>query len=109
MPLSDYGARPVLGYENKTVSSAAVSLTRATYEPQTGPSASAVYMAQVAFITVEDNQVRYSVDPSTTPTAGSNGHEVNAGDTIELHGAQIRNFQVIATGSDAVLRVTYFG
>lgn len=84
------------GFESKTVTSAAaVSLTQATYDA-----------ARQAVITVEDNPVRIRWD-GTAPTTAV-GHLLSVGDTITLHfSADIFHFQAIATGGNAVLRVTY--
>ena len=61
---------------------------------------------QYAFITVEDQTVRYWID-GTVPTASS-GHRVLANDIIRLHGTtELERFRVIRQdGTDATLRVT---
>lgn len=83
-----------------TVSSSAVGLDAAKYNPPNGIA------AQKALITVEENDIRYWYDGST-PT-GSEGHLGAVGAVIELEGANsLKNFKAIATGADAKLMVTY--
>jgi hypothetical protein len=98
--LSDKVLTPEISYafafESVTVTNAAaVSLTQATYDA-----------ARMAIITVEDNPVRIRWD-GTAPTTAV-GHLLSVGDTFTLHfSADIFHFQAIATGGNAVLRVTY--
>jgi hypothetical protein len=71
-----------------------------------------------AFITVEDNSIRFTMGgnistPTYPPTQGAAGlgHEMAATSSIVLsNGAQVRTFQFInaANGSDAILQVTPF-
>lgn len=84
------------GYESLPVtSSAAVSLTSSVYGA-----------ASAAVITVEDAPVRVRWD-GVSPDI-STGHLLQAGDSIELTSAtDIRNFEVIATSTAAVIDVTY--
>jgi len=87
-------------YEAVTVSSSAVGLTSTKYNPSG-------HKAQVAFITVEDAQIRFRYD-GTDPTS-SEGHIADVGDVIKIEGYDnIANFKAIRTGSsDATIRVTY--
>jgi hypothetical protein len=89
-------------YEKLTVSNTAIGLTSSAYT-------SGDKTAQIAFITIETNDVRYTYD-GTTPTT-SIGHYALAGSAITLFGTHdIQNFRVIrATGSDAAISVTYEG
>jgi len=90
------------GYESLTVSNTAKALTSSKYK-------TSIHTATVAFITVEDAQIRYRYD-GTNPTA-SEGHLANPGDVIKIKIEgydNIKNFKAIRTGSnDATLRVTY--
>jgi len=87
-------------YESLTVSDTAKALTSSKYNPSTRSAA-------VAFITVEDAQIRFRYD-GTDPTS-SEGHIADVGDVIKIEGYDnIVNFRAIRTGeSDATLRVTY--
>jgi len=94
-------AKTAFAKEELTVSSTVVALTSSVYRP-TGQTA-----ASKAFITVEDNPIRYWYDGSEpTPTSG---HLANAGDKIELEPLEdIENFKCIrATTADAAIKVTY--
>jgi hypothetical protein len=83
-------------FESVTVTNAAaVGLTQATYDA-----------ARMAVITVEDNPVRVRWD-GTSPTTAV-GHLLGVGDTLTIHfSADIFHFKAIATGGNAVIRVTY--
>ena len=102
--------RDVIGSETITVDATAggKSLTAATY---TVVGVGGVnHYAKEAYISVEDQQLRWNVNPAVTVDASSNGHEANDGDVIVIHGQQIPNFRAIRTGgTSAVIRVTYFG
>lgn len=96
----DTRARTFFDFETLTISSSAVSLTEATYDPTPGPGAAYTLMS------VEADQIRFRLD-GTAPTA-TVGHLVNVGDTIELHGNDnIRNFRAIRVTADATLTVSY--
>jgi len=94
-------AKTAFAKEELTVSSTVVALTSSVYRP-TGQTA-----ASKAFITVEDNPIRYWYDGSD-PTSTS-GHLAAAGATIELEPLEdIENFKCIrATAADAAIKVTY--
>ena len=83
-------------FETLTVSTTALPLTEAMSE-----------VAQVAFITIESQAVRYRID-GQDPTA-SVGHVIEAGGTLELEGPwELDKFRVIRRdASDATARVTY--
>lgn len=87
-------------FETKTVSTAAVGLTAATYSPTGGVQAS------VAVVTIV-NPMRWSV--ASTPTAAL-GHLAADASSIKLCGiADIAAFLSIRSGgSDSVLTVTYY-
>lgn len=89
-------------HEKITVSSAVITLTAATYR-------SGEKKAQIAFITTETQDIRYTYD-GTTPTS-STGHYSFAGTAITLFGTHdIENFKAIrATGADGAISVTYEG
>ena len=88
------------GYESLPVSDTAKALTPSKYN-------TSVHTATVAFITVEDAQIRFRYD-GTDPTS-SEGHIADVGDVIKIEGYNnIANFKAIRTGSsDATIRVTY--
>lgn len=88
-------------FEQLTISTTAVSLTSATYDPATGT-------AQSALVTVDTNPLRFRAD-GTNPTAAI-GHNVTAGNSIEVCGiSNIRNFRAIRSGAaDAVINVSYY-
>jgi len=84
-------------YQDLTVQGTAVGLT-----VPTSPT------ARSAIITVETDQVRFTVD-TTTPTS-TKGHLLNAGDLLELGNTEmLSNARFIKVTSDATLRITYFG
>ena len=87
------------GFQQLTVSNAAVSLT----------NVQAGFGALGALITVEGADIRYRVDGSV-PTA-TQGMYVAAGSVIKLESRfEVRNFRAIRAGAaDAVLDVTYYG
>jgi hypothetical protein len=89
-------------YETITIGATAVPLTALVYAPMgtLGPSR--------AWVTVEDNPVRITLD-GTTPTATA-GHQLTVGQELTLCGhATIVVFQAIRTGSaDGTLHVTYW-
>ena len=90
--------------EQLTITTAVNVLTAATY-------VSGDKKAQIAFITVEDYDIRYTYD-GTTPTDAI-GHLATAGTAITLFGTHdIENFQAYldaGAGGDAIITVTYEG
>jgi len=86
-------------YEDITVDTA-IGFTAATIAPATfGP-------AHRAFVTVETDQIRWTVD-GTTPTS-TKGHLAEVGDYIEIEGiANIKAFRAIKVTNNATLRVSY--
>lgn len=89
-------------FEQLTVTNAVKTLTAATY-------VSGAKKAQIAFITVESADIRYTYD-GTTPS-GSVGHLAVAGTAITLFGSHdIENFKAYRdASSDATISVTYEG
>lgn len=104
------GPRPAIAnsYEAVTVSSTAVALTASKYEGANVLHHTAVpFSAILAVITVEDDDIRYTVD-GTTPTS-TIGHKANVGDVIQIHGRQnINKFRAIRVTNDSSIRVTYY-
>ena len=84
------------GFESVTVSSTVVGLSQGLRSN-----------GDVAFITVESNQIRYRID-SGVPTA-TVGHVLNAGDILELDTKdELMEIRFIRTGgADATIRVSY--
>ena len=91
-------------HEAITISSVAKSFTVATYMP-----GGSVPPAHRAVITVEDQNLRYTIDGSTTPTT-TVGHLAKDEYVIILTSqVMIQNFTAIkATGTDSKIKVTYF-
>ena len=91
--------RPTVGFAREviTVAGTAVGLTTATYRPT----------AQVAFITAEQGNMRYTYD-GTTATS-TIGHILSDGCQLELLGEQQMSlFSIIRTGSvSGSLQITY--
>jgi len=91
-------------FEQLTVTSAVKTLTAAEYQ-------SGNKKAQIAFITVEDYDIRYTYDGSTP--SGTVGHLAAAGTAITLFGTHdIENFKCYldgAAGADSTISVTYEG
>lgn len=89
-------------YESLEPEATALKLTTATYAPAQG-------QAVMAFITTDAGSeiLRYRVDgPAVTD---STGHQLQAGSTLTICGAAIRNFSVISeSGSAGAMFVTYF-
>lgn len=87
-------------YEAITVSSTAKTLTAATYGA-----------AQKAFITVDGNDIRYTLDGVTIPTSGSVGHKfLTTSEGRWLNKYELKKFKAVRASSsaDAVLKVTYY-
>ena len=103
-------------YEKLTVTNAVKTLTSTKYNVRPNPTNfgegggrfQTTTLAEEAFITVETQPIRYTVD-GTTPST-TDGHLAAAGDTIYLEGFDnIARFQCIrSTGSDSTIHVTYF-
>ncbi|KKN79584.1 hypothetical protein LCGC14_0337880 [marine sediment metagenome] len=91
-------------HEAITVSNSAKSFTAVTYAPS-----GTVPPVHRAVVTVEDQNLRYTIDGSTTPTT-SVGHLAKDEYVIILTSkTMIQNFKAIrATGSDSKIKVTYF-
>lgn len=108
MQIISIGPRVVIGSETVTVSTTAIGLTSTKYKVAAGSLGDRMY-AKEAFVTVEDNQVRWNLDPAVTVTASTNGHEADAGDSFSIHGVTaMDNFRAIRTGgADGVLRISY--
>ena len=88
-------------HEALAVSSTSVPFTAATWKnPSTGSA------ARKALVTVESNTVRWRAD-GTDPTA-STGHQLAAGQSLEVWGADMNRIEFIRETSDATVRVTYF-
>ena len=102
--------RDVIGSETITIDNTAggVALTVSVYNPVGLGGMN--HTAKEAFITVEDQSLRWNVNPGVTVTASTNGHKANDGDAITIVGQQLANFRAIRTGGvNATIRVTYFG
>jgi hypothetical protein len=88
-------------YESITVSSTAKTLTAATYGVGVNR----------AFITVDGNDIRYTLDSVTTPTSAGVGHKfLTTSEGRWLNKYELKKFKAVrASGSaDAVLKVTYY-
>ncbi len=113
MQITSIHARNVLGSESVTVdaTSGGVSLTATKYNPGSSSDHPGDKMpVKSAFITVEDNEIRFNINPAVTVTPTANGHEAGVGTSFEIHGRAVANFRAIRTGgSSGVIRVTYFG
>lgn len=89
-------------FETLTVSTTAVGLTAATYNPGVNRGAIA------ALVTFAAADCRATFD-GTVPTS-TVGHLFSAGSSLTLYGDGIRKFRAIRSGgTDAVLSVTYSG
>jgi hypothetical protein len=95
-------------YENITVSSSVVGLSAAKIQPASGKAALAAY------ISIDSAYIRWRSDGGD-PAAGSSGHVAYDGSvapymSIWLTGTEnLKNFRAIRdTGTDAMLRVTYY-
>lgn len=104
-------------FESVTVSTVAIGLTGTKYNP--GDSTGGSYQTQnnlaisrknadIAMVTVEGDQIRWTCD-GTTPTS-TVGHRANVDDVLTLEGYDaIRLFKAIRLTTDATLKVSYFG
>lgn len=107
------GARNVMGSESITIdnTSGGIGLTAAKINPA-GPAGEGGmnFRPKEAFITVEAQEIRWSIDPAVAPEAAAGGHTAAAGTNFTIHGQQLTNFRAIRTGgSSGTIRVTYFG
>ena len=115
MQIISLSSRDVINSETVTVDATAggVALTKTKYRvagAATGALQGQPHHAREAFITVEDQQIRWNIDPDVTVTATTNGHEADDGDSFSIHGRAIANFRAIRTGGiSGAIRVTYFG
>jgi hypothetical protein len=85
-------------YESITVSYTAKTLT---------------YSSSVrrAFIIVDGNDIRYTLDGVTVPTSGGTGHKFpTTSEGRWLNAYEVKNFKAVRASSsaDAVLKVTYY-
>lgn len=86
--------------DSLTVSSTAVALSSAD---NGGPTPNHTH----AFLTVETDQVRFTVDGTTAPTS-SVGHLLNAGDTLLLDSQnQLQNVQFIRITTDVTVKCSF--
>lgn len=105
-----FAPRDVVGKQSLTVSSTAVGFTASNYSIDGGgPTPASRINANLAFCTVEDQPIRWSIT-GTAPTADSNGHEYAAGTSFWLFSANdIANFRAIRTGgTDGAIHATFF-
>lgn len=85
------------GFQKLTVSSSAVGFTLPT-----------TVQTRAVIFTVETNQIRMKVD-GNDPNA-TDGILLYVGDEVELTNVQmINNCKLIATGSDGLVQIHYFG
>ena len=93
-------------YEAITVSTTAIGITATVVDPGEATNASEG-PAGTAFLTVETNSIRFTLD-GTTPEAAV-GHLLAAGDSLIIRGLQnIRNLRMIRATADASVKVTVF-
>lgn len=91
-----------MGYEAITVSDTAIGFTAGTITPTDGSNP-----AIVAVLIVEDDQVRFTYDGSTTPTDAI-GQLLDPGDRIVIQGVKnISNFRMIRVTGDASVKCSY--
>lgn len=100
----------VIGSEGLTVSNSVKALTASVYQAARSSNFAQKETANFAVISVEAQDLRWSIDPAVTVAAGANGHLAAAGSSICLASAtDIKNFRAIRTGgSDSTINVTYF-
>lgn len=99
-------SRPGVAFatERKTVSSTAVTLTTATFEPGTDRA----LFARYAVLSTETDAIRFLMVSGSTPTA-SIGHLAPTGSYITICGlTSIENFKMIRVTTDAAVQATYF-
>jgi hypothetical protein len=84
----------------------ATTLTAAKLTPAAGQFAG--HMAAKAFCTVDTDDIRYTLDGSTTPTS-TVGHLAVSGSSFILEGGiELANFKAIKVTTAASLKVTYY-
>ena len=96
-----------MAYDSLAVSSTAVPLDSGDYDNKDSNA-----NATVALIfcegTAGTNDVRFTLDGSTTPTS-SVGQLLKAGDWLVVRGfGNIKNFLAIRTSADTTLKIQYF-
>lgn len=108
-------AIPAVDHEAITVSTSAIGLTAgklttANLANAVSGEQSYIEVKRVskALITVETDLVRFRID-GTNPTS-STGHQLSAGDSLEISGFQnLTNIRFIRSGAaDATIRITYY-
>jgi hypothetical protein len=103
----------VIGSETITVGNAAIGFTASALVKQSANSFEQmpVIRARMAFISVETQEVRINFDPTVTVTATTNGHALAVASSMIIDGtATLADVRFIKTGgSDAAVRVTYYG
>lgn len=97
-----------IGQQTLTVSNTAVGFTASNTVKNVGGSYVSQMRARYAFVTVEDQPIRWSV--GGTPEAGTGGHEYAAGTSFWLFSeGDITNFLAIRTGgTDGQLHATFY-
>ncbi len=101
--------RRLLGQQTLTVSSTAVGFTSTNYHVSTGPNGTNTTRASLAYVTVEDAPVRWSI--VGTPTASTGGHKVLGGSPgfWLFSDSDIQNFRAIRTGAtDGLIHATFW-
>lgn len=101
----------IIGEQSLTVSDSAGGFTLSNAIKNFGPSgqiATTSAKATMAFCTVEDNPIRWSV--VGTPAAGTGGHEYVAGTDFWLTSTEeIEQFKAIRTGgSNGLIHATFY-
>jgi len=86
-------------YEAVTVSYISKALTTTTYG-----------RATKAFMTLETNNIYWTIDGVTIPTSAGVGHKLEVGQNLTLYNQdEIRNFRAVrSSATDAALKVTYW-
>jgi len=96
-------------FEQLTVTNAVKTLTSSVYnKADTGNSGNQVTrkIAKFAYISVEGDQIRFTLDGTTPSTTV--GHRMNVDDTLTLESEDdIRNFKAFRITTDATINVTY--
>ena len=102
---------PALGHESITVSSTPIGITASLYLVKTlsgydSPNQT-TKSAKAAFLTVETNSVRVTLDGTTVSSTA--GHLLAAGDTLMVYGNQnITELRMARVTNDATVKVTTF-
>lgn len=96
-----------MDYEAITVSNTALPLTAGKLI-QTGAAFLGQKQARKAIISVETDQIRFTIDGANTPTSAV-GHLLNVGDFLILNSAEeLQRFLAIRVTTDASIKVTYY-